>query len=75
MLGQQVSGKIISSLDPTASNIPAPRNWTVYTGVEVRRFVVSIEGLLRLEGVGPGAVGFQAGEFAGSAGVGTAVGW
>ena len=38
------------------------------------RLVVSVEGLLGLEGTGPGAIGFQAGELAGSAGVGTTMG-
>ena len=35
---------------------------------------MSVEGLLGLEGTGPGATGCQAGEFAGRAGVGAAVG-
>jgi len=75
MLGQQVSSKVISPLDPTISNIQAPRNWAIHAVVEMLRLVVSVEGLLCLEGTGPGAVGFQAGELAGSAGVGAAVGW
>ena len=68
-----MSSKIISPLDPTISNIQAPSNWAIMAVVEVLRLVVSVEGLLGLEGTGPGAVGFQAGELAGSAGVGTAM--
>jgi len=75
MLGQQVSSKIINPLDPTVSNMQAPRNWAILAVVEVLRLVVSVEGLLRLERVKPGAVGFQAGELTGSAGVRAAVGW
>ena len=74
MLAPQVSSKIVSPLDPAISNIHTPRNWAIHTGVEVLRFVVSVEGLLGLERVGSGAGGFQAGELAGSAGVGAAVG-
>jgi len=74
MLAQQVSGKIISPLDPTISNIQAPGSWAIYTGIEVLRLVVSVEGLLGLERVGPGAIGCQAGELAESTGVGAAVG-
>ena len=69
MLAQQVSGKIISPLDPTISNIQVPSNWAIHTVVEVPCSVVSVEGLLGLERVRPGAVGFQAGELAGSAGM------
>jgi len=57
MPGQQVSSKIISPLDATISNIQAPSNWAVHTGVEVLRLVVSGEGLLGLEGAGRGATG------------------
>ena len=74
MLAPQVSSKIVSPLDPTISNIFTPRDWAIHTGVEVRRLVVSVEGLLGLEWAGVGAGGFQAGEFAGGAGVGAAVG-
>jgi len=55
MLGQQVSRKIISPLDPTISNIQTPCNWAIMAVVEVLRLVVSGEGLLRLEGAGRGA--------------------
>jgi len=74
MLAQQVSSKIISPLDPTISNIQAPNNWAIMAVVEVLSLVVSVEGLLGLEGAGPGAIGFQAGELAGGEGVGAAVG-
>jgi len=74
MLRQQMSGKIISPLYPTISNIQAPFDWAVLAVVEVLRLVVPVEGLLGLEGVRPEAVGFQAGELAWSAGVGAAVG-
>jgi len=74
MLAQQVSSKIISPLDPTISNIHAPRHWAILAVVEVLSLVVSVEGLLGLEDARPGAAGSQAGELTGSAGVGAAVG-
>jgi len=57
MLGQQVSVKVINPLEPTISNIQAPRNCAIHTGVQVLRLVVSSEGLLGLEGAGRGATG------------------
>jgi len=69
MPAQQVSSKIISPLDPTISNIQAPSSWAIHTDIEVLRLVVSVEGLLGLERVGPGAIGCQAGELTWSAGM------
>jgi len=74
MLAPQVSTKIISPLYPTTSNIQAPFNWAIHTVVEMLSLVVPVEGLLCLEGTRPGAVGFQAGELAGSAAMGATVG-
>jgi len=73
MLRQQVSSKIISPLDPTISNIQAPRNWAIMAVIEVLRLVVSGEGLLCLEGVARGATGSQADELTGSVRMGAAV--
>jgi len=74
MLAKQVRGKIIRPLDPTIANVHAPRDRTIHAVVGVLGLVMSVEGLLGREGVGPGAVGCQAGEFAGGAGVWAAVG-
>jgi len=52
-----VSVKVINPLEPTISNIQAPVNWAIHTGVEVLRLVVSGEGLLGLERAAPGAAG------------------
>ena len=57
MLGQQVSSKIINPLDSAISNIHTPRNWTIMALIEVLRLVVPGQGLLCLEGAGPGATG------------------
>jgi len=57
MLAQQVSVKVINPLEPTISNIQAPNNWAILAVVEVLRLVVSVEGLLCLEGAGRGATG------------------
>jgi len=67
MLAQQVSGKIISPLDSAISNMQAPSNWAIHTVVEVLSLVVSVEGLLGLEGAGPRAIGCLAGKLASSA--------
>jgi len=74
MLAQQMSGKIISPLDPPFSNVRASFNWAIHTIVEVLRLIVSVEGLLGLEGAEPGAIGGQAGKLAWSAGMRAAVG-
>jgi len=74
MLAQQVSGKIISPLYPTTSDIQAPFNWAIHTVVEVLSLVVSVEGLLGLESAGPKAIGCLAGKLASSAGMRAAVG-
>ncbi|KAG0637834.1 hypothetical protein HOY80DRAFT_1050199 [Tuber brumale] len=56
MLVQQVSRKIIRPLDPMSSNAHASFNRAVNTVIEMLCAVVSVEGLLCLEGSTPGAV-------------------
>ena len=73
MLVQQVSGKVISTLDPTTPNVQAPSNWTIHAVIEVLSSVVSVEGLLRLEGARPGAIGGIASKLAWSAGIRAAI--
>jgi len=74
MLAKQVRGKIIRSLDPAIANMHAPGNRAIHAVVGVLGLVVPVEGLLGREGVGPGAVGCFAGEFAAGTGVWAAVG-
>jgi len=69
-----VSRKIISSLDPPISNVQAPFHGTIHTVIEVLSSVVSVEGLLFLEGTKPGAIGGLACKFARSAGMRAAIG-
>ena len=57
MLAQQVSVKVINPLEPTISNIQAPRNRAIHAVVQVLGLVVSGESLLGLEGAGRGAIG------------------
>jgi len=52
----------------------APFNRAIDAVVGVLGLIVSVEGLLSWEGAWPGAIGCLAGEFAGSTGVGAAVG-
>ena len=69
MLAQEVGREIISTLDPPISNVQAPFNWTVHTVIKVLSSVVSIEGLLCLEGTRPRAIGGLAFKYARSAGM------
>jgi len=54
--------------------VHAPRDRAIHAIVGVPGLVVAVEGLLGGKSAGPGAIGRFAGEFAGSAGVRTAVG-
>jgi len=54
--------------------VHAPCDQAIHAVVGVLGLVVSVEGLLGGKGAGPGAIGCQAGKFAGRAGVGAALG-
>ena len=71
---QQVSRKIIRPLDPPSADVHASFNWTINTVIEVFCTVVSVEGLLRLEGSRPGAARGFTGKSARGAGVWATVG-
>jgi len=69
MLVQQVSKEIIRPLNPASSNVLIPFDRTIHTVIAVHCVVVSVEGLLRLEGPGPGIVRSLAGKSARGASV------
>ena len=56
MLVQQVSIQVIRPLDPPISDMYTIFDWAIHTVIEVLCVVVSIEGLLCLEGSEPGAI-------------------
>jgi len=62
MLVQQVSRKIISTLNSAVANIHTPLNRTIHTITEVLSSVVPVEGLFCLEDTGPRAIRSGAGK-------------